>query len=382
MKKLLLYTLSLFLLTSVLSAAVAMAAPADSATSAILIDSRSGEVLYEHNADEKRNIASTTKILTALVALSRCGCDDVVDIKQEYTGIEGSSMYLKPGEKLTVRELLYGLLMSSGNDAAVALACHTAGTIDQFAKMMNDQAAALGCRNSNFKNPNGLDEEGHYSTARDLAKITACAMKSEVFCEIVSTKTAVVAGRSLVNHNKLLWDYTGAVGVKTGYTKSSGRSLVSCAERDGMRLICVTLSDPNDWDDHAALYDWAFNCYTCVEIKKADSSEVPVISGVSGAVQIHPAEDFYAVARKADSVKVSMELPHFVYAPVRAGDTAGYATVVKNGEPMARIPLVYAAGVELDKNIPLTRWEKMKRIWYNADESMNRYGYYRYGYVC
>ncbi|MDR2615776.1 MAG: serine hydrolase, partial [Oscillospiraceae bacterium] len=184
--------------------------PELSASSAVLIDAESGRALYEKNADQQMKIASTTKILTALVALERCDPDETVIIKREWTGIEGSSMYLKPGERLTVRELLYGLMLVSGNDAAVALACHAAGGVREFAELMNARAAELGCEGSSFANPSGLDEDGHFSTARDLAVITAEAMKNEAFADVVSAKYADAAGRELRNHNRLLWDCPGA----------------------------------------------------------------------------------------------------------------------------------------------------------------------------
>ena len=220
-----------------------------------------GTVLYEKNADERLGIASTTKIMTALVVLEHCALDEPVEILPEYTAVEGSSMYLRAGETYTVEELLYGLMLVSGNDAAVALACHTAGSVAAFADRMNDKARALGMTNSAFQNPNGLDADGHYSTARDMAKLTCAAMENETFRTIVSTRSTVVNGKTLVNHNRLLRSYDGAVGVKTGYTKTTGRTLVSCAQRGTTQFVCVTLSDPDDWNDHTHLLDWAFENY-------------------------------------------------------------------------------------------------------------------------
>ncbi len=187
-------------------------------------------------------IASTTKIMTALVVLENCSPDDQVKILPEYTSVEGSSMYLKAGESYTVRDLLYGMLLVSGNDAATALAYYCGGSIAGFAEMMNAKAREMGLTNSSCKNPHGLDADGHYSSAEDLAEITREAMKNELFAKIVGTKTYTIGEQTYMNHNKLLWNYDGMLGVKTGYTMAAGRSLVSCAERNGLRLICVTLS--------------------------------------------------------------------------------------------------------------------------------------------
>ena len=199
----------------------------NAAQAAIVVHPETGTVLYEKNADARLGIASTTKIMTALVVLEHCALDESVEILPEYTAVEGSSMYLCAGETYTVEELLYGMMLVSGNDAAVALACHTAGSVQAFADMMNDKARALGMTGSAFRNPNGLDAEGHYSTARDMAALTCAAMANDTFCTIVSTRSATVGGQTLVNHNRLLRSYDGAIGVKTGFTKKSGRCLAS-----------------------------------------------------------------------------------------------------------------------------------------------------------
>ncbi|MDR0905673.1 MAG: D-alanyl-D-alanine carboxypeptidase [Oscillospiraceae bacterium] len=360
------------------NAAAASNAPGVSAKAAIVIEAETGKTLYEWNADEPRKIASTTKILTALVALSKLDANKSVEIKPEWTGIEGSSMYLKAGEKLTVRDLLYGLLLESGNDAAVALACLTAGSVADFAELMNEKAEKLGCTDAYFVNPNGLDAKNHLASARDLAKITAAAMENEEFAAIVSTKYATVAGRSLKNHNKLLWNYDGCLGVKTGYTKSAGRSLVSCAERGGVRLICVTLSDPNDWDDHARLYDWAFANFTRKTIAKGTrlTARVPVLSGVKATASLRTGGDVSFLMSGDASYELIPEVPQFIYAVVVRGAYAGTARVEVNGEYVARVPVFYAETVRRDETEPLTGWEQFKRAWYRANEL----GYYRIGY--
>ena len=181
-------------------------------------------------------------------------------------------MYLREGEKLSVRELLYGLLLHSGNDAATALACHIAGSEAEFARLMNEKAAELGMENSSFENPHGLDGEARHASARDMALLTAAALDNALFCEIVATKEISLAGRSFKNHNKLLWNCEGVIGVKTGYTKAAGRTLVSACAREGSTLICVTLCDGDDWNDHSRLYDWAFENFSRETVASAELS--------------------------------------------------------------------------------------------------------------
>lgn len=228
-----------------------------SASSAILMDVDSGRVLYEQNADAKMLIASTTKILTALVAIREGDLNDVVTVSREAAYTEGSSMYLKVGEKLTLETLLYGLLLCSGNDAALALT-ECAGGLVPFVALMNEKAAALGMAHTSFANPNGLDADGHYSTARDMAVLAAAAVENPTFRRICSSRSVTIGQRTMENHNRLLRQVEGCVGLKTGYTQAAGRTLVSCTERDGCRLVAVTLQDGNDWADHAALYDYGF----------------------------------------------------------------------------------------------------------------------------
>jgi D-alanyl-D-alanine carboxypeptidase len=338
--------------------------PHTSAASDILIEASSKTVLHEKNADKHMLIASTTKILTALVVLENSDVNDNVVIGNDFPAIEGSSIYLKTGEELTVLELLYGLLLESGNDAAVALALHLSGSLDAFSDLMNQYAKSIGCRDSHFSNPHGLDQKDHYSTARDLALISAEAMKNKTFRDIVSTKHIAIAGRYFRNHNKLLWRYRGAIGIKTGYTESAGRSLVSCAERDGMQLICVTLSAPDDWNDHSKLYNWAFGNYGCIKVSKEDQTygNVPVISGKKEYACIHPAEDYSYVYARSDEAELSCELKKFVYAPVAEKEAAGLLTIRQNGRTVKEIPLIFGEHVELDETIPLTFTEKLKRL--------------------
>jgi len=353
-------------------AAPAVSAPGTSAAAVILFDARGGTVLYERHADDRRLIASTTKILTALVVLENNGLDDEVLIKPEHTRAEGSSIYLRPGETVTVRELLYGLMLASGNDAATALAYHTAGSIENFSEMMNERARELGCKNSSFTNPHGLDGQDHYSTARDLAIIMAEAMRNEEFRNIASTKNITFGNRSFRNHNRLLREYDGLNGGKTGFTRAAGRTLVTSAERDGMLLICVTLSAPDDWDDHTALYDWAFSNFQGFSISRSDTKYVtlPVISGIRDTVAARPGQDFFVIVPKADEITTEINAPRFVYADVIRGARAGSVIVRNNGEKVTEIPLVYSENIALDESQRLRPMEKIRRGW----DIANRHG--------
>ena len=209
---------------------------------------------------EKRRalIASTTKIMTGLLVCEAGELDRTVTVPDAAVGLEGSSMYLKKDETLTRRDLLYGMMLHSGNDAALTLAISVSGSEGAFVRQMNLRARALGLTQTHFANPHGLDSGENYSTALDLAHLAQAALQNAQLRAVVSTKTAVCAGRTLTNHNKLLWRYDGCIGVKTGYTRHAGRILVSAAERDGRMLIAVTISDPDDWRDHTALLDYGF----------------------------------------------------------------------------------------------------------------------------
>ena len=342
-----------------LAAAVLLPLPARavSAKRAYVLDAVSGRVLYEKNPDERSLIASTTKIMTALIVCEQCNVLDRMRIPKEAVGIEGSSMYLREGEVLTLQELLYGLMLASGNDAAVALAIYCAGTVEGFAELMNDKARNLGLRNTHFENPNGLDSPGHYSTARDLAILAAYAMENPVFRKTVSTRSLMLGQRYLVNHNKLLWRLEGADGVKTGYTRAAGRILVSSAVKDNRRLVAVTIDDPNDWEDHMALLEAGFARYKiCGIVKAGDVVEMlDVIGGEDCQISVVAAEDFsYALAQE-ETACLMLPGPGFVYAPAVEGADAGYAYVLLNGKTVGKVPVVFGATVEQipEKSKPL-----------------------------
>ncbi len=322
-----------------------------SAKHAILMDAATGRVLYEKSPDSRSLIASTTKIMTALVVCEQCNVLDRVRIPKEAVGIEGSSMYLKEGEVLTVQELLYGLMLHSGNDAAVALAIYCGGTVEGFAELMNDKARQLGLKGTHFENPNGLDSPGHYSTARDLAILAAYAMENPIFQKTVSTKTVNVGSRSLRNHNKLLWRVDGADGVKTGYTKAAGRILVSSAIRDGRRLICVTINDGNDWADHAKLLEEGFARYETRSLVSTGDclGTRDIIGGQAERVQLLTAEDFSYPMTREEQLQVVIGGPAFAYAPVVQGQEAGFAYLLVDGKVAGKVRLLYGQTVEQEE---------------------------------
>lgn len=329
-----------------------------SAEKAILLDAVSGRVLYEKNADTKSLIASTTKIMTALVVCEQCNVLNRMRVPREAVGIEGSSMYLQEGEILTIQELLYGLMLSSGNDAAVALAIYCGGTVEGFAEMMNDKARVLGLRGTHFENPHGLDSPGHYASARDLAVLAAYAMENPIFYKTVSAKTVTIGQRCLRNHNKLLWQVEGADGVKTGFTKAAGRILVSSATRDGRRLVAVTINAPNDWRDHATLLEDGFARYQIRKlVTKGDSAGMLEVAGGQGTrVQVLMDADFYYAVAENEEISLVLSGPGFVYAPVASGGDAGFAYVLIDGKPVGKVPVVYGDTVE---QIP----EETKGFW-------------------
>ena len=336
-------------------------ARAVSAEKALSMDAVSGRVLFEKNADSRSLIASTTKIMTALVVCEQCNVLDRMRIPREAVGIEGSSMYLREGEVLTLQELLYGLMLSSGNDAAVALAIYCGGTVEGFVERMNDKARVLGLNNTHFENPNGLDSPGHYSTARDLAKLASYAMENPVFYKTVSAKNVTVGDRYLHNHNKLLWLVEGADGVKTGFTKAAGRALVSSATREGRRIIAVTLNDPNDWREHQAFLEEGFARFSVRRIITAGEriGALEVAGGDGKTVEVLAAEHFdYALAPE-EKPQVALPGAGFVYAPVAEGADAGFAYVLIQGKAVGKFPVVYGQTVELEPEEPRSFWDRL-----------------------
>ncbi len=338
-----------------------------SAHSAIVLCADTGDVLYEKNADERMLIASITKIMTAIVVIENADLDEQIVIKPEWSAIEGSSMYADPGQSYTVRELLYGMMLNSGNDAAAALACTLCGDESAFADKMNEKARELGLENTSFRNPHGLDADGHYSTARDMARLTACCMENESFKSIVSTNCAVIKGVTYYNHNRLLREYPDCIGVKTGYTIAAGRTLVSCAERGGMRLVCVTLNAPDDWNDHKYLLDRAFSEYRVVSYS-ADSFALTIelASSAASTARAVPKNEIRLLAGVNDELDVKLEAPRILFAGGIEGERVGSVSVFLNGALAAREDLVYTEDVKTDPSERLSPYERILRIFDTA----------------
>ncbi len=332
-----------------------------SARSAIVIDANSGRILYEHNKDEKRGMASTTKIMTALCALEYGDMEKTVTISSTASGVEGSSMYLAKGEKISMGDLVSGLMLVSGNDAATAIAESVSGSLENFALLMNKKASELGCFNTNFTNPHGLSDENHYTTAHDLAKITAYAMKNEAFSEIVKTKKKTLPKneegyqRTLINHNKFLSMYEGCIGVKTGFTKATGRCLVTAVEKNGMRLICVTLNAPDDWSDHRVLFDTALEKFSLQKIVSSDEVllHANVKNGSKSIVTLSALTDLYLPVKVGEENKIEITTEPFedLSAPIKSGEVLGKIVVKIDGNTSGEFPLVAKEDIEVKKTI-------------------------------
>lgn len=332
---------ALLLLTACSHIAHAAEAPWVSAQAAVVYHPRSGRVLLSSNGGARHLIASTTKIMTALVALEHCGLEDVITATAHMANVEGSSMYLQPGEDYTLEQLLYGLMLASGNDAATAIAIHTAGSEEAFAELMNQKAMAIGMVDTHFENPHGLDGTAHYSTALDMARLMACAMENSTFARIAGTRSITIKGLTYVNHNKLLWQCEGVKGGKTGYTMAAGRTLVTVCERGGETLICVTLGAPDDWNDHKRLYDWAYTTWeTRVLLTKDTRFLVPMVSGDDRLAAVEPLRDVTVFLGEGETGDCTIELPPFLYGPVHIGDKLGRILVTENGVPAGVVPLV------------------------------------------
>ena len=287
--------------------------------------------------------------MTALVALENALLSDVVTVAPEACGIEGSSVYLFPEERITMEALLYALMLQSANDAAEAIAYAVSGSAENFVALMNEKALGLGLVDTHFDNPHGLDGATHYTTALELAKITAEALKNETLRQIVGTEKKTIplhngeATRLLVNHNRLLRDYDDVIGVKTGYTRACGRTLVSAAEQNGVTLICVTLDDGNDWADHRALLDYGFSLYESVTLADIGdiTLDVPVCGGVRETVAVcNTARVTVNLPKGTDDIHIVIELPRFVYGGISAGQTIGTVRFFENGREIGSAPLV------------------------------------------
>ncbi len=318
-----------------------------SAKSSVLYEPSTNTFLYSKNSNKKMPMASTTKIMTAIIAIERGNLESVVIPNEKSIGVEGSSIYMKPEESFNFLDLIYALMLQSANDVATALAYEISGGVSEFAELMNDTATELGLENTHFMNPHGLDEKYHYTTAHDLAVLSAYALKNHIFKEIVSCKKRVIesslSSRTLVNHNKLLNMYDGAIGVKTGFTKKSGRSLVGACEKDGITLISVTINAPDDWNDHKKLFDYGYSTLSFVKIAKIGQFHyrVPIISSEEQFIDVKNEEELsLPLICGENNIKTQIILPRYLIAPVKKGDIVGKIIFTKDGLEIGKVNLI------------------------------------------
>ena len=316
----------------------------------ILMESDTRQIIKCQNENKPLPIASTTKIMTAIVAAENASPDDIFTVSAVAQNQEGSSIYLREGDSISVENLLYGLLMNSGNDAAVVLAEGVSGSIDKFAELMNDKACEIGCKNTNFKNPSGLCEDGHYSTAYDMALITAYAAKNPLISKIMRSKQySIVQNGSITylkNHNKLLWQYEYCTGGKTGFTKLSGRCLAATAEKDGVRLVAVTLNCPDDWQEHKNLFDYGFEAVKRVSV--IEQGSIIATRKINGTpVNLIAAEAVEIPKVNGKKIKITAQL-HLkeISQAVEVGDFIGYADIYCNGCHVTKVSLKSGQKVE------------------------------------
>ncbi len=332
-----------------------------SAKAYLLMDAATGKVLAAKNETQRLPIASTTKIMTALLALEQPNVKERFCVDADTIRVEGSSMGLLPGDEVSLYDLAGGMLSASGNDAANAAAVRIGGDLSSFAQMMNDRAASLSMEDTHFVTPSGLHDDEHYSTAKDLALLAREALQNPMFRSLCSqSHVTLYYGnppyyRTLMNHNRLLSSYEGCIGVKTGYTKTAGRCLVSAAERDGVTLICVTLSAPNDWEDHKTLLDRGFRASEPVT-KEVDVSDVqiPVVGGIQQTITVRAASTLTACLSETEWQEIvrEIECPPFLYAPVQEGDYIGDAVYTYRGNVIGRIPLIAASNTAYHEESP------------------------------
>ena len=358
-KRTILYLLliSMFLLSMMTLMISADTTEKTSAKAFALYNPDTNTFLAGKNLDLRLPMASTTKILTALISIEELDFDEVITVPEEAVGIEGSSVYLTAGDQLTVRDLVYSVLLQSANDASNVLALRIGNTIEGFSQIMNARASLIGAENSNFENPHGLDSAEHYTTAKDLALISAEAMKNPTFRKIVSTyKYSFSIGdksRVLINHNKLLKQYDSCIGIKTGYTKKCGRCLVSAAKKDDITLIAVTLSDPNDWKDHQNLLNLGFDMLESTDLCSLISipDSLPVISGNKNelAIGINETDRTVIMLKNAEQIKYDLKLPQYITKEIRQGDVIGQITLYLDKETKT-IDVIALESVKIKKH--------------------------------
>ena len=339
------------------------------AAAAAVIEEKTGRVLYADHEEAEMPMASTTKIMTAMLAIERCGLNETVTAGINAYGVPGTSIYLDVGESLRLEDMLYGLMLASGNDAAVAIAEHVGGSVEAFCDLMNARAASLGCIHTHYATPHGLPAENHYTSALDLCVIAREAMRLPFFRQVVSTQRATIpwAGqaydRVLTNKNKLLSTYPGAIGVKTGYTKAAGRCLVFAAEREGMTLIGSVLNCP-DWFDHsAALLDAVFSEYRWYTALQAGEIVhwLAVEGGTSSGVDVLAAETLGAPLRAEEKAEIRFSLPDTLQAGFAKGEKIGEASLVVSGDTLYTVPLITADAVP-ERSFPYG-WKNALQHW-------------------
>lgn len=328
--------------------------PKLTARSAVVMDAVTGKILYERDMHARRYPASTTKIMTLIIALEKGDLYDVITVSNNAAGVEGSTLWLEAGDKIPLGELLSGMMMHSGNDATVAVAEHIAGSVPAFAELMNKKALELGAYETNFVNANGLPDDNHYTTAHDLALIAAYGYSLPHFTDIVGTQEATYdwvkdPAKKLRNENQMLWLYRGANGVKTGYTEKAGRCLVSGAKRDGMQLIAVVLDSYFMWNDSIALLDYGFQQVTPekLAVKGEIITKAAVADGSKREVPLIAADDLIAARIINNSAKISKKIavPDKVTAPIKKGDVVGKLVCYYDGEEKSSVALVAAEDV-------------------------------------
>ena len=324
------------------------------AKAAVLIEPESGKILHSKNMDAKLQMASTTKIMSAILTIESGNIDEPFTVDSEAIRVEGSSMGLIEGDTVTKRALCYGMLLPSGNDAANAAAVAVAGSVEDFVALMNKKAEELGLNSTHFVTPSGLDDftDSHYSTAYDMAKLAAYALKNDVFREICSTKSISLdlGGRSLWlgNTNKLLGTCEGVFGVKTGFTDKAGRCLITACERGGISLICVTLGDSTDWIDHTNLYDYGYSVLERIELG-GDSYKVAAVGGNENVVELKSEKVLMTVDKGcAERIEKTVMLPQFIYAPTEKGSVCGQVVYSVDGGVIAVLELKLSEDLTLN----------------------------------
>lgn len=337
--------------------------PSTSAESAVLIDSKTGRVMYSYNHNIRRPMASTTKIMTALLAIEYGNLDSIVTVKDNAVGVEGSSIYLAKGEKILLKDLLYGLMLRSGNDAAIAIAEHISGSVDKFVELMNKKAKDIGAINTKFVNPHGLHDSNHFSTAYDLAIITKEAMKMDFFREIAKTKTWVAdreINQYFSNKNDVLWEYKGGDGVKIGYTRAAGRCLVASATRDEVQLIAVVINDGNWFNDCYRMLDYGFDNYKPALLLSRGQllKKIEILNGDRDFLNLLYEDDLIIPVKEdeKEKIKIVLNLPDSLNAPVYKGEKLGNIKVFLEGE------LLYTkeikSTIEINKTKPKSNFIK------------------------